>query len=469
MKHIYRYTILILLVTTSFGALGQNKTSYFVKNSTLRHNLNASFAPDQGYIGIPVLSNINVGVLSNMGASNFLFPLQNGKVALFLHKDVPADAFLNSFSSSPYLNASMDMDILNAGWFSWKDSFWSVSLGVKTDINSSIPTSMFEFMKKGMQNDPQHYTISNLSFGEDIYTQLSLGYSQGLDKYLKGLRLGGKIKMLFGLSSMNASINQFDINMGSDAWRVSSNASGSVLGGGIKIEKDPNGVITNIAFDASTLSIGGVGMAVDFGIEYRLSQGTPLDGLTFSLSVADLGFISYFKNQSKDLIAQGNASFSGFKDMNVENFDFQQEIDKVKEQLLSMASFKEQISEKGKTKMVSAKVYAGIEYQFLNDKMGVGLLYSGRFGQYRYDNELTLSYNYAPVRWFDVALSYSFLNSRQSIGWLLTFVPKKGLNIFFGSDYTCLNYTPQGIPVKNAYLDFNIGISVPLGGINRRY
>jgi len=108
--------------------------------------------------------------------------------------------------------------------------------------------------------------------------------------------------------------------------------------------------------------------------------------------------------------------------------------------------------------------------------MNVGLLYSARFGRFRTENELTIAWNYAPVRSFDIALSYSLLKTHSTIGWLITFVPKKGIGIFLGSDYTPLNYTALNIegiklpvPAKEVMLDVNFGLTISLGGKNRRY
>ena len=108
--------------------------------------------------------------------------------------------------------------------------------------------------------------------------------------------------------------------------------------------------------------------------------------------------------------------------------------------------------------------------------MNVGLLYSARFGRFRTESELTLAWNYAPVRSFDIALSYSLLKTHSTFGWLITYVPKRGVGIFVGSDYTPLNYTALRVhgvklpvPAREFVLDVNFGLTISLGGSNRRY
>lgn len=467
MKKIYIILSVILIAVSSVASYGQNLTSYFVKNSTLRHNLNPALTPEQGYVGFPILSNIKLDVNSNLGASSIFFPLSNGKVGLFLNQEVNADEFLNALPETSYLDAGLNLDIINAGWRSGQHSFWTLDFGIKDDLTSTLPKELFTFLKKGMQTDPQSYLIQDFTVSELLYSQVAVGYSHNLDRFVKGLRVGGKVKLLFGIANMSASVNQLSLQLSSSNWKASSYAEGYVLGGGFILGEDEKGIVNNVTFQPKNLGLAGIGAGVDFGVEYTLSEGTPVDGLSFSLSVVDLGFISYFQKTATKLESNGNVSYSGFQDIDITNMNIDQDLDKLKEELMSLASFKSSPCEKSITQMISTKLYAGVSYSFFKDQMNVGLLYFGKWTKYRYENELTLSYNYSPVHWFDVALSYSFLNSRQSIGWLLTFAPKRGLNFFIGSDYTCLKYTPQGIPVKKTYLDVNLGISIPLGGKNK--
>ena len=150
----------------------------------------------------------------------------------------------------------------------------------------------------------------------------------------------------------------------------------------------------------------------------------------------------------------------------------------MKDDLLSMVSFSEQSVTENQIRMMTATLYAGVDYSFLKDKMNVGLLYSARFGRLRTENELTFAWNYAPTRGFDIALSYSLLKTHSTIGWLITASPKRGLGIFFGSDFTPVNYSalkleglPISIPVpkKELILDVHFGVTVSFGGTNSRY
>ena len=105
-----------------------------------------------------------------------------------------------------------------------------------------------------------------------------------------------------------------------------------------------------------------------------------------------------------------------------------------------------------------------MEYPFLKDKMSVGLLYSGKFGYSKPINDLTISYNINPNKWFNFGLNWSFLNAWKTLGWMMEFTPKAGLNFFVGSDYTFFEVMPDiPVPVDKLWMNARFGLSFMLG------
>lgn len=464
----------ILILLSAVSVYSQSRTSYFVRNSTQNHNFNAAFVPDQGYIGVPILSNFDLQTSSNLGALSILYPLEGGQTGLFLNSQVSSEEFLSKLRKNNYLDATFSYDVINAGWFTGKDSFWTIAIGERVDMQSSLPREFFSLLKNGMYDNPSAYSIENMGVGATLYSQISLGYSRGLDELVEGLRVGGKFKLLLSMADVQMNIDRMDISMSSDSWSAATTGSASVLGGGIDLMYDENNNLSSVGYDPSSMGIGGAGIAFDLGAEYILSEGTPVDGMRFSLSVTDLGFVSYGKKRSRLLSSEGNIVFDGFEDIGVDGSGVN--TDSMMEDLMSMAAFKEEPVTKNQVRSLTATLYAGVDYPFLDDKMNVGLLYSARFGRFRTESELTLAWNYAPVRSFDIALSYSLLKTHSTFGWLITYVPKRGVGIFVGSDYTPLNYTAlkvQGVklpvPAREFVLDVNFGLTISLGGSNRRY
>lgn len=475
-----RKTIILafMILTTAFSMAGQNRTSYFVPNSTQSHNLNPSFVPEQGYVGFPVLSNIDIDLRSNLGLSNFFYGLPDGSMGLFLNSAVSSEEFLGNLRNYNSLDLGLSYSLINAGWFTGKHSFWTVDVGVDANVDTNIPKELFSFLKNGMTADPTNYSIRNLNMTGDVYAYVSVGYSRGLDDLVKGLRVGAKARFLAGFSSFDLNIEQLDLSMSSDLWKVSTLASGRVSSGLLDLHFDNNG---NLDFNNIGMSLSpdrllsGMGASFDIGAQYTLSEGTILDGLRLSVSVTDLGFISHKADVTTLLESSEEFQFDGIEHINDPNLDINGELDNILDDLTQLIAFKKKDNGgKNQISMLAATLYTGLDYTFLKDKMNVGLLYSARFGKYVTDHELTLAWNYAPSKKFDIALSYSFLQNANSFGWLITFTPKKGIGLFLGSEYTSFKYDKLssgeftlGLPSR-LFVDFNLGFTISLGGSNPR-
>ena len=50
--------------------------------------------------------------------------------------------------------------------------------------------------------------------------------------------------------------------------------------------------------------------------------------------------------------------------------------------------------------MLRATINAGLEYEVWRHKIGIGLLYSARFWEYKTFHNITGSVNFHPIRWF---------------------------------------------------------------------
>lgn len=459
--------ILVLLSTLTVAA--QPRTGYFVESFTLNHRMNPSFAPRQGYVGIPILSNIDLNINSNLGASTLLYPLDNGKLGLFLHPEVTSDEFLGQLSKQNYLDAVVGLDVINVGFYTGKSSFWTLDAGVNIAVKTSLPYELFQFLKEGMNGKQELYQMDNLGAAADVYGYVSLGYSSNLDKLVKGLRIGAKAKFLVGMMNVYAKYETLNLSMSSQKWSVSGIGAGRILGGGLNFTYDSEtGAVNGIELDPSALGVGGLGAAFDFGIQYRISEGCILDGLRFSAAVLDLGFISYYADKATFVKSDGAVEYNGFENITDGEAAINEQLDDLLNRAMGLVTFKKQESEGDQMVYLSTKVNAGIDYTFLKNKMNVGILYSGAYSKLRDKHEFMVSFNYAPKDWFDVALSYSFMNTRSSLGWLLTFTPNNGMNFFIGSDYTAFKFTPQGIPVDKAFIGLNLGMSVPIGGKRAR-
>lgn len=432
---------------------------YFQPAYAHRHQLNPGFVPQTGYISVPGVGNLNLDAGSNLGVSNFMFPLSDGSLGNFMNEEVSADMFLSGMHERNYLNLGLNVDLLSAGWFSDR-SFWNVSVRLKTDAEIQFPLSLWELFKKGMYQNPTRYSIDDkMEIAGEVYAEIALGYAREI---LPELTVGGKLKALVGLAAFDLRVNHVDAYLSDQEWRFTSDADFHVFGSLFNIGFDQNGLPTS--FNWGTFGSAGGGGAIDLGAEYRPSFAP---GLRFSLGLIDLGFIGYSKPETLYYKSQSDVVYTGVEGISPGQ-DQQNLFEGVIDNFVHMFDFTEMPLESPQFRRLNTILNIGVEYAVWGNRFSVGLVNTTTFYHSHTESELTLVGSLRPVRWFSMSLGYSFIGGREALGWALNFTPKFGLNLFLASNYTPLNVNPQFLPMNRAHLNLQVGLTVPLGN-NRAY
>ena len=457
-------SLLALALLTCIGASAsaqQLRTAYFMQNSPARTALNPAFRPERGYVSIPVLGAVNASYTTNgIAVDNILFP-KDGKTVTFMDNSVNTESFLNNLNDNNQINADFGTQILSGGWYAGK-GFWTVDVSLKGMANVSVPKTMFEFMKRGNSADGTTYDIKDISAYAESYLETGVGYSRLVTEKLT---VGGKVKLLFGVGSMDANITHMHAVMNDTKWSVTSTGTMSASMKGLipEMEVDDQGreYIDNFDFDSPGLS--GFGMGIDLGATYQLT-----DNITLSAAVLDLGFISWNKSGNTFGEVNGTFDFDGF-DLAIGDHaaegsqSMSEQFNSMKDDFENLFRFTQKASE-GRTTRLRSTINIGGEYRMLENKLGFGLLSSTRLYSPKAYTELTVSANYHPIRWFEATLSYSFIHSKfKTYGLALNFTPS-WINFFIGSDYMFTKVTPQFLPVSGNATNLYMGISVPLRG-----
>lgn len=455
MKRIY---ILIVICLFPLLASGQAlKGSYFSEYSVLRNKLNPAFVPRSSYLGFAGLDNLGIGITSNIGISAFLYPSGSGTLLTFMHPDVPSETFLGNLPANPHLDIDVDTDILNIGFFTGRNSFWSIGLGIKVDGEVNVPKELFTFLKNGAMTDPQEYSIRNLGLNANAYAEVSLGYSHNFSDLVKGLSIGARVKFLASVARADLRVNNLNLTMGSDAWKVQADASAYVMAKGVDLWMNDDRTF-GYDFNMNQLGLAGMGAAFDIGAEYRLYINSFFDSIRFSASVTDLGFLNFDASAVQKFQTSGNVEFTGVDNIQLgQDMNLEDTFKEISDQLMSFLDLEKTAGEKV-TSRIRPQLFAGVEMPFLWNKMSLGLLYTAKFGYTSTRNELTLALNARPGKWINIGVNYSMLNAAKSFGWILELIPRKGIGFFVGSDYTILESAWLRLP--------DASISLPVGPVN---
>ena len=489
----------IMLVCTLSANAQFLRTSYFMEGTHYRQQLNPALTPTKGYFNLPVIGAVNATVGStSLGYQDIIDIIDDGD-DFYTKPD-----FMNRLKDNNKLNVNFSTEILSAGWYKGKN-FWSFNIGLRTDIGANLTKNMFTFLNE-METVEENwrnsnYDISGQQLNINAYTEIGLGLSRQINSRLT---VGARVKALLGIGNMELKLNRvaMSANLPSDQqinqwssesyWNSMSPSQAAqaaqelkdkfnnyhanlTVGAELKSsfkglelqEEEGKDYVTDFDFDSGKLGIAGYGFGIDLGASYKI-----LDNLTVSASVLDLGFISWSKSSTKiasanpDPIDIKGSTYANMVDPNNPNTvmnavnqlqnDAQGYMDRVTNgDVLDYDMLQLEVSdakESRKSRLASTLVL-GAEYGFFNNKLAVGVLSTTRFVQPDALAELTFSANYRPKSWFNVALSYSAIQSAgKSFGLGLKLGP-----LFVGTDYMFLGKNSNSV---NGF----VGVSIPLGG-----
>lgn len=488
----------MMLVCTLSANAQFLRTSYFMEGTHYRQQLNPALTPTKGYFNLPVIGAVNATVGStSLGYQDIIDIIDDGD-DFYTKPD-----FMNRLKDNNKLNVNFSTEILSAGWYKGKN-FWSFNIGLRTDIGANLTKNMFTFLNE-METVEENwrnsnYDISGQRLNINAYTEVGLGLSRQINSRLT---VGARVKALLGIGNMELKLNKvaMNANLPSDAeiakwssesyWNSMStpeairaaqelknkfdNYHANLTVGaelkssfkGLELKEEGKDYVTDFDFDSGKLGIAGYGFGIDLGASYKI-----LDNLTVSASVLDLGFISWSKSSTKiasanpDPIDIKGSTYANMVDPNNPNTvmnavnqlqnDAQGYMDRVTNgDVLDYDMLQLEVSdakESRKSRLASTLVL-GAEYGFFNNKLAVGVLSTTRFVQPDALTELTFSANYRPKSWFNVALSYSAIQSAgKSFGLGLKLGP-----VFVGTDYMFLGKNSNSV---NGF----VGVSIPLGG-----
>ena len=489
----------IMLVCTLSANAQFLRTSYFMEGTHYRQQLNPALTPTKGYFNLPVIGAVNATVGStSLGYQDIIDIIDDGD-DFYTKPD-----FMNRLKDNNKLNVNFSTEILSAGWYKGKN-FWSFNIGLRTDIGANLTKNMFTFLNE-METVEENwrnsnYDISGQQLNINAYTEIGLGLSRQINSRLT---VGARVKALLGIGNMELKLNRvaMSANLPSDQqinqWSSESywnsmtpsqaaqaaqelkdkfnNYHANLTVGaelkssfkGLELqEEEGKDYVTDFDFDSGKLGIAGYGFGIDLGASYKI-----LDNLTVSASVLDLGFISWSKSSTKiasanpDPIDIKGSTYANMVDPNNPNTvmnavnqlqnDAQGYMDRVTNgDVLDYDMLQLEVGdakESRKSRLASTLVL-GAEYGSFNNKLAVGVLSTTRFVQPDALTELTFSANYRPKSWFNVALSYSAIQSAgKSFGLGLKLGP-----LFVGTDYMFLGKNSNSV---NGF----VGVSIPLGG-----
>ncbi len=459
----------VLLICLGAARLNaqQVNTMFFLYDSPTRHYINPAFAPtSDGYFLLPALGSLEIGVMNNsLTLSDLIYQNTLGKTATALNPYATKDGngaqqLYNKMRNTMILNTDANINILSFG-FRTNKSYVHIFVNERFDTYLGMKKDLFGLILNGGMKNLEGENIYNMKMRLDskLYTEAGFGFSQDVnDKWSWGF----KLKYLYGSFHAALYSNDLAASLSSKQWVV--NGTGSIIASGPfgystaegiaeaePIIRTEDGIKLQLQpFSQKYFMPQGHGAAIDLGFAYK-----PVDEVTLSLAVSDLGLIRWNKGYKYD--ATLDATFDGVNNFNYSDylevnedgsttFNSGRLADTIKarfEYIKDNALETQLNPERGYWDMITAKLNAGVDANFFDNQLGVGLYSQTRFYQSNVYEELTFGLAYHPRSWFNIAASYSFLNGRWSnlgAGLLFRLGP---FGFTLAADYIPLVYTQK--------------------------
>jgi hypothetical protein len=384
----------------SFCSFGQRNLSlYSLKNTPQAMQVNPAFRPKTNvFLSIPVISTFSFAV-NNSGFSLSQLLVPNSSDSLVINSD---DSFFNSMPKHNYLNIQMQNQLFSFGW-KYRKNFYSFDISNTMSYEFDYTSDCVKFLFQGNGGSLLGNRADFDGIGLQIrdYISYGIGYNREVNEKLT---VGGKLKILSGVSDVSTESSTLGITTGSGANSLA-------IDGSLKINtsnaayffdstKTMNQKLTS--FTNSIAKFGNLGFAVDLGATYALSEK-----INVSASMIDLGFINWKSGVQNFEVKQFNYQFNGV-DVGTYVKDTTNVFTTMRDSITQL--FKRQEDKTSYRKALATKFYIGGTYS-LNKSVNLGALWYSEIVRNSYRPALVISSTVHLKSWLSATLNYGMYAS----------------------------------------------------------
>ena len=483
MKRQIRTALAIILGSVALHAQAQQvNTLYFLENSPERHLINPAFQPvSNGYLHFSPIGWSSVWAGNNsFSLSDLVFtnPTDPNQTITVLHPDANKTAFLKGLRQNMLINGEATMNILGFGFRVKENGYFTFDIMEHLNAGLSMPRGLFDFVLGGGMQDitggVNHINLGGLGADISLYTEFAFGYSHKINEQWT---VGGKLKFLMGQAYANADMSKLNIDASIDAWHLYGNIDVTAAGP-VNFDAIPEDATfedfqnmdygTLVSNDwRELIKPAGYGGAIDLGFTYK-----PIEQVQITAGVTDLGFLCWKKGSSTSISASIDTTFTGVGDFDYNDYvvDGIFNTDSLLSDALSntaslLNAARMHRGQGGFTRMLDMTLNVGVDANFWDNHIGIGVLSRTRLHRCKVYEEVTIGAALRPCNWFNLALSYSLLDNGHysSLGAGLSFMPYDGVNLTLAMDYIPTVYAHyDNIPIpyhaKGVNIGFGIGI-----------
>jgi len=396
-----------------------SQTLYYMNRVPQSTMMNPAMQPACNfYLGLPVVSSLQLGVGNNrLGLTDVIMkhPTEDSLIT-FLHPDAEFNTtdFLNKLGENNFFYEDFRTDLLSFG-FRLNTWYFSFNLSERLSTSINYPKDLMSLILEGnSQFTNTNADLTYLGVNSSFYREYGLGIAKEINQTLS---VGIRAKILFGHANITSDYkeNSFTMYTSRDSIYLDADATvntSSPLIATTNTDGDFSGFelpayIENSQTDSLidlALAHTNMGLGIDLGVYYK-----PIDKLSLSLSIIDLGYIKWKKEDVTNIDLKGSYSFTGIDVSNdiggIDSLD--SGFDSMLDSLTN--SFTISNTSESYTTGLGAKVYVGGSYA-LSKKFDLGFLSRTYFFNSNINQAFTFSANVRPINGLSASLSYSIMN-----------------------------------------------------------
>ena len=319
------YILILILAVILSDASAQNSQVMYFMNLPQNHMLNPALRPSNSvYIGLPVVSGINLNINNNFVNFSDIFMKGQPKDSIisFLHPDYDVDKFLAKIKDKNSIEPEATIQLLGVGFSVGKGGYVFLDINDRIDGNIVLPGDLFKLALKGNEEFVgSKIDLSSLRGDIKYYREFGVGYSRN---FTDKLRIGIKGKLLFGIADASIDNKSLGVTVNDDYSHIFDANLAVNISGPVNVYMDSKHNIDSVVFDNNRFKTSSgisdffsgkknTGLGLDIGATYDLT-----DRIVISASITDLGFIRWTKDIT-NLKANNQFEFSGLNMLDVFN------------------------------------------------------------------------------------------------------------------------------------------------------
>ena len=367
--------------------------AFFLDGYRLGYRYNPAIQNQDGFLSV---GQYESQVRNNFGAASFLYPRGDEVVTAF-HSSVSADEFLGSLNDDNYFNGSINLNLVSYGWRR-DEACHTLEANARAFYSASFPKEIFTILKVGTGDS--RYDLGGFSLGGNAMLELAYGYSRKLSDLIS---VGARAKFLVGIDALHYRVSRFNLALTEEYYKADIEADLELTSRWSKIRRNEEGYLdlTKLSAKDRWRLPSGAGLAVDLGVVV-----TPLEGLTLSASLLDLGGMFWYYGNTG--MSQGSVTFTGLENLSLEeiqNGNIKDQFNDELDELLSSLKLKSVRSKKA-LEMIPFNVNLGAKYElpfYRPLAVGVTAEYSNRKGMNYMEARGALAWN--PWEWLGVTVN----------------------------------------------------------------